>query len=818
MKRLSRKILAVLLAMLTAMLLSTQVFADSLPDYISTVKVFMGSTDEAKAEGFTILNGADGKPVDLNQGAGATAVGAKGNKAVYLGYKTTKDRSAAITDLALMNMRGGYDVAEYDALMDNQLSQQILPFIENFQSAIDEYRANYVSTNELNQKRAQYVHDALNKLLDDDSGQPLGDLLLNENVYEMAKKAYDALSDAEKASKDNTFLKVYNRTRDALSAEKKKECADLATILMQSNGQAALMMESLITRAADDSEDAWFSRFETTTYEDLEALVSGSPTDKAKALARMFDDDAQEILEMWGALKTNLDEYDLAVTRLEEERARDLSEEKAIVEKYDPMTATDAEIEAYARAVEVIRINSEIIANCTNDILVHDYLAEVAYLDGTMLDFFTQDPLDIQDDITLLYPLVASLSKGQRAGLEFITLEDLLLIGITDEQGYKNSKFDEFETVSIYLGVNREIYQKGGVALTSDAIRSRVTEVETPEKTVAYAVFGGLAAGFALVGGLVFAATYSIRSTALRQLNEYNQVISSLNKKLTDNVKSVIGLNRMIAASDDLAGGSSAEAAERFNPVIERHKQAIMDAKRELETETDLAYEFRLTQRSENCKSMMIGTAIFTVVMIALSATLLYLDYRAMKEYYKVDYTPIPHYMVEEKNIVAYNANGDKIVQKNQAAYYRAVECNRKKNAEYYKNVDTCADMNGDVGQQWLALYAAKNEAEKPILADSLKVVVGNATVPQGYTTGIHFFGEKAAFNLNNKNYCWNQSAKSVMVYYKVDTAAKPTAAGSGFSAGTLALTGGAGLALGALISGIAVTVTGKKKKSEAAA
>ena len=209
---------------------------------------------------------------------------------------------------------------------------------------------------------------------------------------------------------------------------------------------------------------------------------------------------------------------------------------------------------------------------------------------------------------------------------------------------------------------------------------------------------------------------------------------------------------------------------------------------------------------------------MFTVVMIAVSATLIYLDYKAMKDYYDVDFTPIPHYMVDEKDITVTNENNEKIVIKNQSAYYKAVESNRKKGDDYFKNIGTCADMNGCVNPQWLALYAAKNEAMSPILAKSLKAVVGSATVPEGYETGIHMFGEKAAFNLNNKLYCWNQSAKSVMVYFKVDTSAASSAgaAGTNFTSGHLALVGAGGLALGALVTALAAS--GKKKSKKEAA
>ena len=183
-----------------------------------------------------------------------------------------------------------------------------------------------------------------------------------------------------------------------------------------------------------------------------------------------------------------------------------------------------------------------------------------------------------------------------------------------------------------------------------------------------------------------------------------------------------------------------------------------------------------------------------------------------MQAYYKVDFTPIPHYMVDEKDLIGYNKKGEKIVLKNQSAYYKAVDCNRSEKDGLFKTLGTCADMNGCVGKQWLALYAVKNEIMDPILASSLKVVVGSAEIPSGYTTGIHMVGSESAFNLNSNLYDWNNSAKSVFIYFKTDDSATSTS-GSNFSGGMLALTGGAGFAAGALASALGMTLTKKKKK-----
>ena len=116
------------------------------PLYISEVRVGMGSTSEEAAkelleEGFTIIKGDDGKYADLNEKAGSNSVMKKGkkNRIVYIGYKTTDDPKKAITDLAVMNMNGGYSVQDYETLMANHLEGEIKPFVERFISALNEY-------------------------------------------------------------------------------------------------------------------------------------------------------------------------------------------------------------------------------------------------------------------------------------------------------------------------------------------------------------------------------------------------------------------------------------------------------------------------------------------------------------------------------------------------------------------------------------------------------------------------------------------------------------------------------------------------------
>ncbi len=788
MKHLSRAIIAVFMAILMGTLFPVQVFADT-PDYIGEIKVYEGNCKNAENEGYTILCDDDGKPIDLNNDSGSDDIGAKGDKSVYLGYKTTKKKSEAITDLALMNMKGGYDVAEYEKLMAGQMSQQIVPFVESFLAAINEYRENYNSDNAENKGRAQFVHDALNKLTDDDcGGAGLGDLFLNETVYEMAKPKYEALSDKEKEKK--SFYDVNNEVRDSLPEAEKNKHADILTIVAQSNGKATLMMQNLLTRAADTSDDTWLERFEGTTFDDLLDAQGGSPTDAMKKLAKKYDDDAQKLLEMWDAFRDCLasyDEYVAKVDAFDENAATEQIEHcEFLLEQLHPKYNKE-EYSKFFNEYNEIRNQVREITVYSQFIAIHDYLESIDYEDGTLLDFFMMEYDEINDDLTILYPLIASLSKGQRAGLEFLSLKELFSVAMTDENGYSDIEFDEIEEISIYDGVDRGIYQKGGVALTSDAMRADALAKMNQDNSI----FSAWTTAMIVLTATTFVAFTS--SAVSLGIMKYD--ISSCTKEVSSLSNDIKPLTKGLA--DDEIG--ELETLFTNEDIIKGNK---IDA---LETQA-------VTANSSICKGLAVGLGVAVIVLAAVTT---YLSYRDMKAHYNVDFTPIPHYMVDEKDITGYNSKGEQIILKNQGAYYKAVECNRKKGDDYFGKIDTCADMNGCVNPQWLALYAAKNEAEDPILADSFKVVVGSTAVPQGYETGIHFFGEGAAFNLNDKRFCWNEKAKSVMVYYKTDKTAATTT-GSNFTGGTLALAGGGGVLLGAAVTALGMTAARKRKENSA--
>ena len=808
MKRLLTIITSALLCVTMLVLSPAQVAAsaaDSGKKYISEVKVGMGKTSEEASkelleEGYTILADDKGNYADLNEDAGTGNALKEGpnEKIVYLGYKTTDDAGDAITDLAVMNMNGGYSYEDYEKLMQKQMDTQIKPFVDRFISTLSEYRENLKKPQDsANYKRADYYRMLLNKLTDDDTGdKPLGDLLMNETKYEMGDEAHNALSE-----------------------EEKKEHCDILTLLMQGNGQAVMLMETELTKASDSSNDTWLDRFLKTDLDDLTKSVKEdnpnlTPSEIDQELDKRYYDSAKKIREKWSAFNEILLNYDNAVDVADEVAEEDTESKKEIKISENP---TDDEI---------VQVGSAMIKNQDNmvkggmaleEIVAHDYLEATKYGKGTLLEFFERDVSEFNSEkkIRALYPIVDALSDGQLAGLDFLSIKDMIMMAITDENGFEKVDVSNMESASIYQDVNREIYEKGGVALTNKALREKASAQQASpsfslSKTGIVLWCCTAAAGLAAAGSALGATKMGI----LRQRDALQNAFNSIDNQMDD----------LQNYKNTLERGSSewSEAHQKFNELYKQRGE-IATKLHEIEGTNKEAFDNaseQFAKRSNICKYLAAG---FTVVMAIFAGISIYTTIEEMKEYYRVDFAPIPKYIVEEADITATNEKGEKVMIKNQTAYYKAVSCNRtdgssnveKKNHEILLDR---ADLNGDVGKQWLALYSVKYENGMPILADSLKFKLGKGGAPEGYTTGIHMFGEEAVQNLTDASksmpLCYNDPNEGTYIFFKRDTA--KTAAGSLFSGGSLALGGVIGLAAGGLLTFAVIQLANKKKKKEA--
>ena len=519
LKKTCKAVISLVLAMVLTFGTCVNVLAASSKNkYIKDVILSYGKTaDEAKA--WLTENGYEILDYDLNEGADDTFSTAR---AVYLGYTTTNDAEEAITDMRLMNMKGGYSVQDYQMLLDEQKAN-IKLFMDNFIVAINEYRANYKA----GQGRAVAAHDMLNLLYDDDSQQYMGDALLNKIKEEYSDEEWSALSEDEQA-----------------------KVADMTTILMQANSDAVLTIEQTLATATDTGDTLWIDRYESAgSYDDmLDAIMEEknlSVNEAEKALAAEYDEDAKTIAAQFESYKDYLEKYTNS----------DISFEN-----------TEAEIEAYqAEHADFDQVNwfaagtqYELISRLMNDGI-------------SLYELVTSEDYDVKGaDSYLLYPLVSCLTEGQRACLELLPMYQVVALGINNdaaaEEGMESltDELTEKLKTSIYDGVDRTIFG-GDVALTNEAIRLQAATGKNAVDTgwdhisgASIALYASFAVSLAMTVGAWVANAHFYNLQVEYSSMAYN--IGAAKAAVADNVEKIA------------AGGATMDQINTYN-------QAAMDAR-----------------------------------------------------------------------------------------------------------------------------------------------------------------------------------------------------------------------------------------------
>ena len=177
----------------------------------------------------------------------------------------------------------------------------------------------------------------------------------------------------------------------------------------------------------------------------------------------------------------------------------------------------------------------------------------------------------------------------------------------------------------------------------------------------------------------------------------------------------------------------------------------------------------------------------------------------AIWNYYHPDYDDIPTALVDLIDTV----DGDRYIK-----YDVVYELEPQDDGTYI-----AADLNAFEAQRWNALYFTKSyEAGKPLLADEFEVSYRSNVPDDGYMP-VHRFGEIICFDLNKYNYNDDQSiylSVKQSEHNKSAVADVPELIGSVFGTGFIFLAGGLGA-----IAGIGGTICTQKfverKKSKAA-
>ncbi len=744
MKKFLSTLISVVLAVTLCVTTCTSAFAATFngKKYVKEMIISYGKTEE---EAKKWLTDNDYEVIDNNLNDGADNL-LSTKRAVYVGYKTTNNADEAITDMKLMNMKGGYSVQDYQLLLEEQKAN-IKQFFSGFKVAIEEYRTNYAAK----QERAVMAHDMLNMLYDDDTKQNLGDLLLNKVREEYTDDEYEALSDDEKA-----------------------KIADMTTIIMQANSDAVLAMEQLLAIASDNSETPWINRYqEAKTYDDmLDELMDKEDLTvnaAAKKLATEYDQDAKIVAGMFENYKEYLGKYtDSDIT----------------------LTSSKEEIEAYAEAHEDFDQTDWFAAGTQ-----YEVINELENDDVTLYDLIFSDDFDVLNaDRYMLYPLISVLSDGQRACLPYISMTQLVALGINDDatvkagvKAFDATSIDSLQNTSIYSGVDRTVFG-ADVALTGDAYRLQTSTGIDPVQEWTGGVTGTtlLLWGITLSSATMMGLSWGLKSYMTKLSDSFVSKAQGYASEMEAMQKSV-----------KKSGDEFVELADKYVTGSNNEEYALLEKK----------YDSAINSSNSVdgiSKYFKIASVAMTCVTLVLMAYSIWCTYQDLKAYYNAEFTPIPSNMVNQ----GVNENDEKVY-----TYYSAVKCNREAQGMVTDNtklLEDFGDLNGDVGRQWVALYTTKDKSAGDPITTDFAVQKGNSNIPND-STPLSIFCESAAQNLTNKKagYTYADSNNGIYLFYGTDASAF---AGSAISNGTYALIGGGVAIVVAAVAFYLGTVTGKKK------
>ncbi len=582
LKKSLKAALSIFLAVAMCLVACTCAFAASYSKdkYVKEVFISYGNDDnEAKS----YLKDNDYEVLDYNLNEGADDTFSK-KRAVYLGYKTTSDVDEAITDMKLMNMKGGYSVQDYQMLLDEQ-GNNIKSFIDHFIIAVTEYRNNYKK----NKGSAVAAHELLNLIYEDDTQQYMGDLLLNKIKEEYTEDEWSNLSEKGQS-----------------------KVANMTTILMQGNSKLIFAIEKIIALAADDNNDLWLDRYSSAkTYDEMvENIMESSDVtanDAVKQLSAEYDEDSKILASKLEDYKTYLEDYSNAPVKF---------------------TSPEEKIEAFKNENDDVTV-----ANWYTAGTQYEILATLKNDDVTLLDLITNENYDLEnEDRTMLYPLVSVLTKGQRACLNFLTMYQIVSCGINGDEAIQEAvdklnleSFKETKT-SVYEGVDRTIFS-GEVALTNEALRLQTSSGKDAVQTMSdyisttsiifYSLFGVSVIATAVSWGISISGCFKAAATRLE----------------------AAGQNLSNEATPFFERALNATSFDEDNELTSLYQTKVEQAN-ELYGKANDALAWN--------KAFYYAGIAMTCVTIALMVASLWSTYNDLKAYYNTDFTPIPVHMVNQ--------------------------------------------------------------------------------------------------------------------------------------------------------------------------
>ena len=544
---------------------------------------------------------------------------------------------------------------------------------------------------------------------------------------------------------------------------------DLVKIFLQSNGDVATIIYNMLAFACtDNGEDTnWLAKLK-----DVDIYGDYDSVDYSDGAIALFD--------------SFVNIHDMVVTY--ENEYKGIADQIANNPEYADYT--DEEIED---------LLPDSYAEYT---LIYETLANYQYGGKPLLDFFMKDPDEIDADE--LYPVVSALSAGQREIIKFVGLMPLISFAQSDEttaaefiEAIKGSRalFGSLQTVSVYYGVDRSLFEDGGVALTSASLRKSAStgdnswfsgdNIDPVLSTSLHIVAGSCTAiGIGAAIGAKFAkkaATETYETVLKTQIAKFPQTLASLENLIQ---RDAVSLATTIShSSKPVTAGEMYETA--LQQVIQKRSPIISKV-----TSGDYC---EIVAKEASANLTRLGVAMNVVMGVALGISLIAEGINIgirVYNYYHPDYTEIPRVIVDE------------VVTDTDS---------------YYVNHYVVKDQNGELGdlnawgaQRWNALYITTDKkAGDPIIASSLSVKLKDSEFPSDEHGAVHYFGETAAANVNR--YQFKKTAPATYIFYERDHSLSMTA--STFSGGQIVMFTGFGAIGGIAIGSLTVIGVSKIKK-----
>ena len=747
MKKMHKRIVSMLLVLAMLFLTTVPAFAVKDEEYLSDLRIIYAEDyEEAKdiltdtvLEGYKLFN------ANLNANTGKTGT--------WIAYKTTTDIEDAITDIAVMQMNGGYNEGNYQAMIE-QSYNEYLEFGENYLTAIEYFKTGY------------------------DAGHYLSEIAYRQlNFYNVVTEGIDDIPEFEGERLGDIFFGNI-------------DASDLATMFMEGNVYALANIRSLIAMGVSYNADG------NTYLEKVADEAEKYTADNTIYNNEEFDSLAGSIAYTLPVFKNMFSELEAYESEL----------------NYNDEEFTDLEIEYMEyMAVATLMRNT----NYLNGKTLYQFIMEYEYNDEDFSAIYPlvaamNEGQVAMTNVNHYYDVVRySVTVGEDADVNAELAEA--------EAKYGESPFNIYAGVdrTIFDGTfaltsaayRADAFTESGLVAQLTGGAGEFGRVMNTIGIVGAGIFGAALLGHGVTKAVVKKYTntfltkqYHFFETQYISTDDetlYSDIIDDLFKRMPGTTKDQQkNLNvvykyamleehyDMVIDPDEVDLAAFKEIQQDWNDNV-NHSPAVKTAKAQAET-------------AQNVGSKVMGVvyAMYIVggLMTLASAIRVGLE---IYNYYHPEYDDIPLAMVDLIDTV----DGDRYIK-----YDAVLEAEHNKDGGY-----SAADLNAFSATRWNALYYTKSyEAGKPLLANEF-VISTNNNVPEKKYAPVHRFGEQVSYNLNKYNFNDDYSIYLSVKQSDNDKSAVadvPDIIGSIFGFGTTALAAGAGAAVGAV-----GTVLLRKKK-----